>query len=198
MSNINTAEYWDEVYKEEIQELVRSTNNYDLRWQLDRFEKIVSLIHRSSGKILDVGCGLGNLTRYIKARDPYLDVYGVDFSKVAVDFCNEHIPGHYMVDDASKLLAHPPESFDVVISSETIEHLSNPESHMKSLVSLVQPGGSVIISTPNLDFNGGTVSKEHFHEFTPKELQDLMEECGLKNIVSITPKIWWMCVMGTK
>lgn len=198
MSNLNTAAYWDEVYTEEIQELIRMTNNYDLRWQLDRFEKIASLMHRSSGKVLDVGCGLGNLTRYLKARDPYLDVYGVDFSKVAVDFCNEHIPNHYFVSNADDLSNF--EEFDVIISSETIEHLDNPKAHLQSIYDLLKLDGSVIISTPNFNQsdNGEYVSHEHVHEFTPIELEKLMEEVGFKSNVSVTPNTWWMCVMGTK
>jgi SAM-dependent methyltransferase len=41
--------------------------------------------------------------------------------------------------------------FDAVISMEVIEHLENPWQYLRQIVQLVRPGGTVIISTPNID-----------------------------------------------
>lgn len=40
--------------------------------------------------------------------------------------------------------------FDVVISSETIEHVENPRAFLRELVRVMRPGGRMILSTPNV------------------------------------------------
>jgi len=68
-----------------------------------------------------------------------------------VDIANEKYPGRFFVQDITiEQLPNPISSFkfDVVISTEVIEHLYAPRSYMKLIKNILPRGGLVIISTP--------------------------------------------------
>jgi SAM-dependent methyltransferase len=64
-------------------------------------------------------------------------------------------------------------SFDLVVSFETIEHVSEPEKAISELRRVLAPDGILAISTPNKDeFLAG--SEFHSREFTPAEFASLL------------------------
>lgn len=96
------------------------------------------------GRVVDVGCGGGGLHRVIA---PLVGSYrGLD----AVRY--DGLPAGVRVDvvdlDAAEWPVAPA-SADVAVAVETIEHLENPWAFMRQLAALVEPGGLVIVTTPN-------------------------------------------------
>lgn len=55
--------------------------------------------------------------------------------------------------------------FDAVISMEVIEHLENPWQFLRQIVQLVRPGGTAIVSTPNIDTPRSLLSFTKFGTF---------------------------------
>jgi 2-polyprenyl-3-methyl-5-hydroxy-6-metoxy-1,4-benzoquinol methylase len=51
--------------------------------------------------------------------------------------------------DLNDPLALPPASFDVIVSTEVIEHLENPRAAFREFHRLLRAGGSLIVTTPN-------------------------------------------------
>jgi SAM-dependent methyltransferase len=47
-------------------------------------------------------------------------------------------------------LPYPSESFDLVTSTEVIEHLENPRRFFREVARVLKPGGQIILSTPNV------------------------------------------------
>jgi ubiquinone/menaquinone biosynthesis C-methylase UbiE len=43
----------------------------------------------------------------------------------------------------------PDAHFDIVVSSEVIEHTPNPEQAIKEIYRVLKPGGVMVLSTPN-------------------------------------------------
>lgn len=101
-------------------------------------------------RILDLGCGNGSMA--CRLLDEGFDVYGLDASESGVSIANARHPGRFFVQDISTGglptgLAHL--EFDLVISTEVIEHLYDPRSYMKLIKHVLdRHGGQVIISTP--------------------------------------------------
>jgi len=95
-------------------------------------------------KLLDVGCGTGNLHDFV---DKLVDQYeGVDV--LQYETYPSHLPFHKIDLDSGR--ADLPDAYaDFVVAVETIEHLENPRAFMRELVRLCRPGGWVIVTTPN-------------------------------------------------
>jgi 2-polyprenyl-3-methyl-5-hydroxy-6-metoxy-1,4-benzoquinol methylase len=73
------------------------------------------------------------------------------------------------------------ETFDLVISFETIEHLEDPDTFVKEVYKVLNKNGIFICSTPNiLRFKESNLSKlnneYHLHEFTFEELHNLLSK----------------------
>lgn len=100
-----------------------------------------------NAKILEVGSGLGYLT-YAITKKGY-DITGLDISVDAVKRAKNQFGAHYVCGDVYKYALDNPATFDVVILTEVIEHLPDPVNFCNSLISLLKPGGKLIITTPN-------------------------------------------------
>lgn len=100
-------------------------------------------------RILDVGCGNGVIACRLLADG--FDIYGIDASETGISIASRKNPGRFFVQDISSEQLPDALSafqFEVVISTEVIEHLYAPRSYMKLIKNILPRGGVVIISTP--------------------------------------------------
>jgi 2-polyprenyl-3-methyl-5-hydroxy-6-metoxy-1,4-benzoquinol methylase len=99
--------------------------------------------------ILDVGCGNGYLANYLIAKG--FNVYGTDASEKGIAIAKQSHPDRFFVQDLSTG-SLPVElsnlKFDVIISTEVIEHLYDPEGFISFCGKALEPSGELIISTP--------------------------------------------------
>jgi 2-polyprenyl-3-methyl-5-hydroxy-6-metoxy-1,4-benzoquinol methylase len=100
-------------------------------------------------RILDVGCGNGVIASRLLADG--FDVYGIDASESGINIANAKHSGRFFVQDiSSEKLPEPLAAmqFDLVISTEVIEHIYAPRTYMKFIRNVLNTGGVLIISTP--------------------------------------------------
>lgn len=105
-----------------------------------------------SSKLLELGCGQAHILRVLVERGLLQpeNITGVDQSKVAVEFCAEHLPkARFLTGDLYDLNSLPPASFDVCLLMETIEHVEAPEQPMANILRLLKPKGLLYVSFPN-------------------------------------------------
>lgn len=100
-------------------------------------------------KILDVGCGNGNLSIPLAVMG--YNVTGIDLSDAAVKSSKAAadevgVPATFLV---GGLDAVSNGIFDAIICSEVLEHQSGPEDFLKKLFDLLAPGGRLLLSVPN-------------------------------------------------
>lgn len=149
-----------------------------------------------SGSVLDLGCGNGAMARQLLAEG--LDVYGVDASTSGIAMAESEAPGRfYVIDVSSGQLPAPLRSkrFDVVISTEVIEHLYEPRSLLNFAKSVMPCGGSLVLSTPYHGYLKNLVlavtgkmdahftalwSGGHIKFFSRRTLQQLLEQQGFE------------------
>lgn len=99
-------------------------------------------------KVLDMGAGPGVLAEKL-AEDGH-DVTVSDFSEVAVKYCQQlGFEGFQFDLENDSLKPGQHKSYDVVVATEVLEHLEDPQKAIKKMYSFLKPGGLLIVTTPN-------------------------------------------------
>ena len=110
--------------------------------------KIISGLISQNSKILDVGCGSGELMSYIY-NNISKKIRGLELSKENVQKCIENgltvIEGNAEVD----LKQFPNNSFNYVILSQTLQAFLNPENVLDELLRI---GNKAIVTIPNFGY----------------------------------------------
>lgn len=97
---------------------------------------------------LDVGCGLGYFSARLQERGAL--VTATDLGPNLVEATRRRVGCRAEVADALRLVEHfGPERFDLVVSSECIEHTPDPAAALRQMAGVLKPGGHLAVSTPN-------------------------------------------------
>ncbi|HTU61274.1 MAG TPA: methyltransferase domain-containing protein [Polyangiales bacterium] len=103
-------------------------------------------------RVLDAGCGVGCALEWIwDTVKPNGVVFGLDLAAAHVRIAREQAPPHTCVVQADLMRAPlQPGSFDVVWSVNTLNHLRDPATGLRSLMRLLQAGGRVALGQSSL------------------------------------------------
>ena len=105
-----------------------------------------------NARVVDIGCGIGDLLGEVRKRKPLVEVCGLDFSTKAVEGARNAIPdGDFMQFVIEKRLPYESDSFDVVLCTDVLEHLEHPRLVASELVRICRAGGVVTIVVPDGD-----------------------------------------------
>jgi SAM-dependent methyltransferase len=103
----------------------------------------------SVNRVLDIGCGDGELSVEL-AKATRATVVCADISSLAVEACRQRGLEAHQVELGSVPLPFPDATFDLVHMEEVIEHVVRPDRAMDEVRRVLEPGGHLILSTPNL------------------------------------------------
>lgn len=107
------------------------------------------LARLGSGRVLDVGCGVGDETR--RLAGPSRDVIGVDYDSPTAISAGRSLAhdGLGFAAMEGRTLGFRDASFDAVCSSHIIEHFTDPEAHVAEIARVLRPEGKALVITPN-------------------------------------------------
>jgi SAM-dependent methyltransferase len=150
--------------------------NYWFRRHLVAYETAATLAEGK--KVIDVGCGEGYGPALLARRAR--KVLGVDIAPEVV----EHARRQYGAENLSfrlmdvNRLEVPPQSFDLAVSLQVVEHLPDVSGYFAEIARVLAPDGVALLSTPNrLTISPGSDKPRypfHLREYTPEEFGDAL------------------------
>jgi methionine biosynthesis protein MetW len=111
-------------------------------------EILAKLLRGNRCKVLDVGCGDGSL---LGPFCKYQKCYGVDVSEAQLKQAEARGIRTYRADLESKELPFDGECFDLIVCSETIEHLLDVDNLLHEIHRTLRLGGTFILTFPNVN-----------------------------------------------
>jgi SAM-dependent methyltransferase len=174
-------------------------------WAVGMRDVMVSLFENSVARrqrlrVLDSGCGTGYLCDFLRRYSISGDVVGLDYSRHALRFCQQR--GAYALTLASAV--EPPfasESFDLIISIDTLQHLASPGADRRAcdeFVRVLRPGGVLYLRTNSalghVPLEG--VDPNLYRRYRREEVVAMLSAAGLvidrATYVNFLPSIWAM------
>ncbi len=179
--------HWDEM-------MSRSYHKFNAGQQA-RFETILEWLKPIQEKhVLDLGCGDAALTYLLTKQGA--NVTGVDNEPEGIklaqqNFSRYRAKARFVLGDV-RSTGLSDNTFDIVVSSEVIEHVERPEELVKEAARLLKPGGVFLLTTPYR-------LKEqphpfHVHEFYPGELKTLLKPYFSNIEIKETHNMLWMAL----
>lgn len=139
--------------------------------------------------VLDIGCGFGETLAYHAGRG--CDAHGIDADenllRVAEHFGLNARVGLFHARD------YEPDRFDYVTLDQVIEHALDPRTFLRDVATVLRPGGTAIVTTPNSNGYGGRLFRGrwinwhvpyHLQQFSRRSLTTLAADAGLE-VVSL-------------
>lgn len=158
----------------------RQLNSENNPWwgeHLHRYQEAAKLIPKQELKILDIACGSGFGSDFLAQLGN--TVIGGDVSEAVIKECrsnfNRSNVSFEVVDGTN--LPYTDETFDIIISFETIEHTTEYQKMLNEFKRVVKKNGLIILSTPNFVINspsGSVTNPYHTQEWIYEELFDIL------------------------
>jgi SAM-dependent methyltransferase len=152
-----------------------------------RFDALVTNIDLNGMKILDVGCGTGNLVEHLTNKGIKTDYTGIDILQSMIDMANrKNLKAKFLNLDIFKTNPFGNDAFDLVYSSGifNLNLDNNIEFLTKALVAFLGLSRKVVAF--NL-LNDSSLDKEDkYYYYKPAEIRKLIEDRFVEEIKSVT------------
>jgi 2-polyprenyl-3-methyl-5-hydroxy-6-metoxy-1,4-benzoquinol methylase len=156
---------------------------------------VQALVPATARRILDLGCASGELGAALKRRQG-AEVVGVELDPDYARDAAGRLDRVVNADVAAALAdAEALGRFDCVIAADVLEHLVDPWDALRRAAALLDPGGAVVLSVPNVRYAltfwrlirdgrwprepAGVFDATHLRWFTPRDARELLEQAGL-------------------
>ena len=172
-------------------------------------QEIACHVPAGARRVLDLGCSTGGLATLLKARGE-VEVVGVELDEraaaTAAQRCDRVVQA-----DAEALARGDLEAelgrFDCLVAADVLEHLVDPWTALSAYARLLDPGGTAVVSLPNVahwstyvHLARGTWPRHpeglhdatHLRWFTLRDARELLAQAGLAvSDVERRPRLVW-------
>jgi 3' terminal RNA ribose 2'-O-methyltransferase Hen1 len=196
LARLTVDEQLDPDSAEEVGNVEEATVEAPLRLNDVRVAAVVAQLKDSgAARVLDLGCGEGNLLRALLQERQFTEIVGLDVSHRALEIASERLGMERMSDHERQRLKllhgsltyrdRRIQGFDAAAVVEVIEHLDPPrlEAFARVLFGQTRPA-QVVLTTPNADYNatwpqlpaGRFRHRDHRFEWTRAEFRAWAEQ----------------------
>ena len=136
-------------------------------------------------RVLDMACGTGYGSEMLKNAGA-LYVRGVDISEEAISFAKQKYSKDGIEFSVGNAEYFNSGCYDAIVSFETIEHVEDYKKVLRNFYTILDPGGILIISTPNRPVTSPQAKNiydkpsnpSHVREFTLPEFTEVLQKTG--------------------
>ncbi len=114
-------------------------------------------------RVLDIACGVGYGAGLLQSAG--CRVIGVDYDPATIAEARRAFPDVQFETGDALALPFEDSAFDAIVSFETVEHVDDGQAFLDEMKRLLVPGGSLIISTPNIRYTSHPAY--HLKEYEP-------------------------------
>lgn len=143
---------------------------------------------------LDVGCGVGDVSLHVAKRQ--WPGVAIDFSDLAVERARKTLTAFPAVSVQKCELTNMQGSFRTIFLWDVLEHIEDDEAALRSIGSLLAPGGKLIIAVPSnpREWRWDDAFYGHFRRYTQEDLSRKIVGAGMQPILfwDFTFPIFWI------
>ena len=154
---------------------------------VNKYKQVINLLGKEKGKVLDIGCGLGELLSVFKENN--WETLGIEFNPFASGFAKEkfglNVVNQSIYDFNEK------DKFDVIMMWGVMEHFYSPLTILDKCRSLLSENSLLVIEVPSADSflvryaeaTGKKVDRiiegdRHLMLFSVRSFTGMLEKCG--------------------
>jgi ubiquinone/menaquinone biosynthesis C-methylase UbiE len=128
-------------------------------------DEVVGLVPERPLRLLDAGCGTGNLLVALRRLRPSAELTGIDASSAMLKKARSKLDGiDLRTGDLNEKLGFPDHSFDVITSVNVLYALADPARTVAELRRVLKPGGLLILCTPRAEPDLPEIVARHLRE----------------------------------
>ena len=159
-----TFDTWNKIaslYQDKFMELDLYNDTYDF---------ICNSIDKPNAKLLEIGCGPGNITKYLIAKRPDFDIFGIDIAPNMVELARQNNPAaHFAVMDSRQII-NLDSKYDGIVCGFCLPYLSQTETNelISNSYNLLSDNGLLYLSfvegdPDKSDFKAGSGGRVYFY-----------------------------------
>jgi 2-polyprenyl-3-methyl-5-hydroxy-6-metoxy-1,4-benzoquinol methylase len=164
------------------------------RPRAERVAEICKKYDVRTNLLMEVGAGFGTFCEEVLRLKTFERVIAIEPTPDLSETCRKK--GLEVIQKPiEQVRLNDGKAVDAIATFEVIEHLFSPRDFLRSCASVLQPGGLIIITCPNvkgfdvvvLQALSDTVDVEHLNYFHPDSLSNLLRDAGFEVLEVMTP-----------
>jgi ubiquinone/menaquinone biosynthesis C-methylase UbiE len=186
---------------------------YDSIYNLMPYRKLLwdtyqALDLQAGMRVLDAGCGTGNLEHFIgQKQPPAMTIDGVDFSTgmlgVAQRKCADLDWVTFRQADLCQPLPYADATFDRIVSINVLYALPERDKTLRELLRVLRPEGRMVLTSPTPEFDWKPLVADHFRRIpniwgTWRRVRTVLRTIGVLATTALTMMIMDFAVIGRR
>lgn len=156
---------------------------------------ITPLLPAHVERVLEIGCGTGATLAWLKNEGRADWVGGIELNPAAAALARPRLNLLLEGDVDRQIEQLPPQSIDLILCLDVLEHLVDPWQTLQRIESRLRPGGQLIVSLPNIRHYSvllplllrgrwhyepaGIMDRTHLRFFSRQSAVELLQQAGL-------------------
>ncbi|MDO8555738.1 MAG: class I SAM-dependent methyltransferase [Nanoarchaeota archaeon] len=159
------------------------------------------VVLKKNSRVLDVGCGTGNLLHMLEAKDNRFDLYGIDIAEAMLKIAKGKLKSAHIGVGSAEHIPFKDNFFDILFSVDAFHHYADHEMAMYSFMRKLKKGGQLVIADLNFGFLNGlfhVLEPGNTGLYTKRGLKELLVKHGFKDVVQKKVGLFTLMTVGKK